>query len=150
MSDAPGFGAFIANADPPISVHDKKILVETGTGAARWVTITIADTKRIMGMVPKGWAPVIRAREAGMSMTQLLDRFAVGKGLTSEQFRDGLWCAYGWVAQQERRLAEHRAGVDLVAADRAQQLRGRAVEREARERASGEYWGPSTYNLDER
>lgn len=150
MTDGPAFGALIASADPPISVHDKKILVETGTGAARWVTITIADTKRIMGMVPKGWAPVIKAREAGMTMAQLLDRFACGKGLTSEQFRDGLWCAYGWVAQQERRLAEHRAGVDVVAADRSNALRRRAVAREAAERASGAYWGPSTYNLDER
>lgn len=150
MAEGPEFGAFLRSAEPPISVHDKKILVETGTGAARWVTITIADTNRIMGMIPKGWAPVVKAREAGMTMAQLLDRFAVGKGLTSEQFRDGLWCAYGWVSQQERRLAEHRAGVDLIAHDRSNALRRQAVTREAAERSSGAYWGPSTYNLDER
>ena len=150
MTDAPAFGALLRSADPPISVHDKKMLVETATGAARWVTITIGDTKRIMGLVPKGWANVVRAREAGMTMPQLLDRFAVGKGLTSEQFRDGLWCAYGWVAQQERRLAEHRAGVDVMAVDRSNTLRRQAIAREAAERQSGAYWGPSTYNLDER
>lgn len=150
MTDRPDFGALIAHAEPPVSEHDKKILVETGRGGSAWVTITRNDSRRIMGSIPKGWAKVVLAREAGMTMHQLLDRFAVGKGLTSEQFRDGLLAAYGWVAQQERRLAEHRAGVDVVSADRTLANRRRAMAREADERASGDYWGPATYNLDER
>lgn len=105
----PDFGGLVRSLDgvtPPISHHDEQRMIEGPSGLRVWVTITQEDRRRIIGTCPRGWAPVLKDREAGKTVEQLADRYR----MTTEEMRTHLSTAYGWVEQQVYKLAEIKAG----------------------------------------